>query len=286
MQIKLKNITGIASPMVEQFDLHEEFGVTYLVEAGERVTLTLNQIACRSWLKQEHPHIVNIKWLDVNTVILYYDGIGAAIVSRESWNNIRLGVIYKLFVSNGYIVVSHDEESFFRSWPNELENNILSVFTRDGHLELGLRELWDKDRDADELWEIVAAYTYADDIVLIGFDSQFVWTLDVPQRNWKKVPFAFEMVGIRVLTGDDKTAYAIFDHRSLLRHYPDLPPFELAVFDLLSETSTKQDFARVEAELLASGFEMSEIKFRSSSTGRIIVSDGKKAALLEFSGLA
>ena len=48
MQIKLKNITGIASPKVEQLDLHEEFGMACLVEAGERVTLTLNQTACRS----------------------------------------------------------------------------------------------------------------------------------------------------------------------------------------------------------------------------------------------
>jgi hypothetical protein len=34
--------------------------------------------------------------------------------------------------------------------------------------------------------------------------------------------------------------------------------------------------------LKASGFEMSEIKFQPSSTGKIIVSDGNKAALLEF----
>jgi len=92
------------------------------------------------------------------------------------------------------------------------------------------------------------------------------------------------MAGIDVLTGDDKTAYALFDHRSLLRHYPDRPPFELAVFDLLSETSSKQDFAPVEAALTPAGFEMSEIKFQPSSTGKNIVSDGKKAALLEFSG--
>jgi hypothetical protein len=98
---------------------------------GERVTLALNQIACRSWLKQDHPHIVSIKWFDVNTVILYYDGI-AAIVSRESWNNIRLYAVYKLFVSNSYLFVSHDEESLYSFRPGELESNIISVFLRDG----------------------------------------------------------------------------------------------------------------------------------------------------------
>jgi hypothetical protein len=277
---------GIASPKVEHFDLHEEFGMAFLVEAGGRVTLYLNKIACRSWLKQEHPHIKNIKWVDFNSVILYYDEGVVAIVSRESWNNIRLGVVYRLFVSNSYIFVSHDEESFFRSWASELESNILSVFALDGHLELGLRELLDKDRDSDELYEINAAYTYDDHIVFIGYDSQFVWILGVPQRNWKKVPFGFSMVGIRVLTGDDKTAYAIFDHRNLLRHDPDRPPFELAVFDLVAETAWMQDFALVESALTAAGFSMSEIKLQPSSTGKIIVSDTKKAALLEFSGLA
>jgi hypothetical protein len=286
MQIKLKNITGIASPKVEHFDLHEEFGAACLVEAGERVTLTLNQIACRSWMKQEHPHIVNIKWFDINTVILYYDGIGAAVVSMESWNNIRLGAVDKLYVSNSYIFVSYGEKSLYGSRPGELESNIISVFLRNGTFELEIGELMDKDRDSWQFNDLEAGYTYDDHIVFICNVSHFVWTLDVPQRTWKKVPFAFEMVGIEVLTGDDKTAYAIFDHRSLLSVYPDRPPFELAIFDLLSEASSKQDFAPIETELMASGFEMSEIKFQPSSTGKIIVSDGKKAALLEFSNLA
>lgn len=39
------------------------------------------------------------------------------------------------------------------------------------------------------------------------------------------------------------------------------------------------------ALLTDAGFNMSGIKFQSNARGRIIVSDGKKAALLEFSGL-
>ncbi|MGH6852539.1 MAG: hypothetical protein ACREDJ_04935, partial [Methylocella sp.] len=90
MPIELKNLTQIASLKVGHFDLHEEFGAACLVEAGERVTLYLNQVECRSWLKQEHPRIEKIKWFDFKQAILYFDGIGAAIVSAESWNNIRL----------------------------------------------------------------------------------------------------------------------------------------------------------------------------------------------------
>ncbi len=84
------------------------------------------------------------------------------------------------------------------------------------------------------------------------------------------------------MTGDAKKAYAIYDHRRLIQHYRELPLFRLAIFDLVSNTSSKQDFAPVGAALTAAGFEMSEIKFQPNSTGRIIVADGKKAALLEF----
>ncbi|MGH6840323.1 MAG: hypothetical protein ACREDT_16355 [Methylocella sp.] len=286
MRIKLKNLIRIASLKAGHFDLHEEFGVACLVQAGEIVTLRLNQVPCRSWLKQEHPHIKQLKWFDCNQVVLYHDGIGAAIVSAESWNNIRLGAVDNLYVSKSCIFVSYDEQSFHLSSANELESNLLSVFSRDGRLLLGVSELCDKDRDADKLYEIDAAYTYANHIVFIGYDSHFVWNLDVPQRTWKKVPFEFSIVRIRVLTGDASTAYAIFDHRNMLSHYPDLPPFELAIFDLASETAAKQDFAPVEAALTAAGFAMSEIKFQPNSTGRIIVSDSKQAALLEFCGLA
>jgi hypothetical protein len=283
MQIKLTNITGIASPKVEHFDLHEEFGSACLVETGERVTLYFNGIACRSWLKREHPHIENVKWVDVNTVILYYDGIGAAIVSMESWNNIKLYAVDKLFVSNSYIFVSYDEETLYSFRHDELESNIVSIFSRDGAFELGIGALMDKDRDSWQFDELEAGYIFDDKFAFIAYASELFWVLDVSKRSWRKFRVPFETVGIRVLTGDDKIAYAIFDHRGLLSAYPDLPPFEFAVFDLLSETSSKQGFAPVEAALTTAGFEMSEIKFQPSSTGRIIVSDGKKAALLEMS---
>ncbi|HEY4846947.1 MAG TPA: hypothetical protein VIH87_03920 [Methylocella sp.] len=279
MQIKLKNITGIASPKVEHFDLHEDFGVAYLVEAGERVTLTLNQIACRSWLKQEHPHIVNIKWFDFNSVILYYDGIGAAIVSVANWHNIRLGVVYKLFVSNSYIFVSHDEESLYRSRPDELESNIISVFVRDGTFELGIRDLMDKDRDSWEFSELEAGYIFDNKFAFIAYASELFWVLDVSKRSWKKFPVPVALWSADVLSGDAEKAYGIFDNR--WNHNHDRPPFELAVFDLVAETAWMQEFAPVGSALIAAGFSLSEIKFQPSSTGKIIVSDGKKAALLE-----
>jgi hypothetical protein len=192
----------------------------------------------------------------------------------------KLPMLWKLYLSEGYIFASYDEQSFFVSWANELGNNIISVFSCDRRLEFRLDELCDKDRDADELYEIDAAYTYANHIVFIGYDSHFVWNLDAPQRTWKKVPFPFSMVGIRVLTGTTRplTRSSITEGCLVTTL---LLPFELAVFDL--PTAAKRDFAPVEAALTAAGFAMSETNFQLNSTGQIIVSDGKQAALLEFS---
>jgi hypothetical protein len=150
----------------------------------------------------------------------------------------------------------------------------------------GFESLWTRIFDAWKFEQVTAGYAFEDEFRFIAWDSPLLWILNVSERSWKKVPFPFEIAGIEALTGDGKAAYAIFDHRWSRARYPDRPPFELAVFDLLSETSSKQDFAPIETELLTSGFEMSEIKFKPSSTGKIIVSDSKQAALLEFSGVA
>ncbi len=143
-----------------------------------------------------------------------------------------------------------------------------------------------KDRDAWKFEQLTAGYTFKDKFSFVAWDSPFFWILNVSERSWRKFPVPVAVWSADVLTGDDKTAYAIFDHRSLLRVYPDRPPFELAVFDLVAETAWMQDFAPEESALVAAGFSMSEIKFQPNSTGRIIVSDGNKAALLEFSGVS
>ena len=286
MQIKLTNITGIASLNVEHFDLHEEFGFASIFEMEETVALNLNGAVVRSWPKGAQPEIWWLKWFDSDHVVFALHGPEVAIVSAESWERHHLGYLSELYLSPKYMFATYGDEAFYSSRPNEVESNIISIFLRDGTFELGIRELMDKDRDAWKFEEVTAGYTFKDNFNFVASDSPLLWILNVSEWSWRKFPAPVSLSSADVLSGDDKTAYAIFDHRRMLSVHPDRPPFELAVFDLLSETSSKQDFAPVETELLAAGFEMSEIKFQPSSTGKIIVSDGKKAALLEFSGVA
>ena len=190
----------------------------------------------------------------------------------------------KLFVSNSYIYVSHDEESLYRSRPEELESNIISVFSRDGAFELGVGELMDKDRDSWQFDELEAGYIFDNKFAFIAYASELFWVLDVSKRSWRKFRAPVSLWRASVLSGDAEKAYGIFDNRWDRNHA--LPPFELAFFDLVAATAWMQDFAPIENALVAAGFSMSEIKFQPNSTGGIIVSDGKMAAFLEFSGLA
>jgi hypothetical protein len=283
MRVEVKKLTDLGPSRVAYFDLHEDFGLACLVQDKGEVALYLNDSKCRSWAKEEHPNIWAVKWFCREQVLLYPVTTSAALVSARSWAEIELAWPYEVILSKNRIFVYYTEEALFRSRPGDLDGSIMCVFTRDGKLEFGLYDLLDQDRG---LIEIAAGYTFDEHVVFTGSDSNCVWIVDAAERTYQKSPASFSLIGIDVLAGDAKKAYAIYDHRRLLQLYAGRPPIELAIFDLVSNTSFKQDFAPVEAALTAAGFEMSEIKFQPNSTGRIIVSDGKKAALLEFSDSA
>ena len=286
MQVNLKNLTTFDASRVKYFDLHEEFGFASIIEMDDAVQLDLDGAVIRSWPKGDQPEIWWLKWFDADHVVLDLHGPEVAIVSAESWERRELGYLSELYLSPKFMLATYGDEAFYSSRFGELEGNLISVFLRDGTFELGVREVMDKDRDSWKFEEVTAGYTFKDKFSFVASDSPLLWILNVSERSWRKFPAPVALWSADVLTGDNKTAYAIADHRRLLRVYPDRPPFELAVFDLVAETARMQDFAPVESALIAAGFSMSEIKLQPSATGKAIVSDSKQAALLEFSGVA
>jgi hypothetical protein len=280
MQVHLKNLTTFDASRVKYFDLHEEFGFTSIVEREETVALDLNGAVIRSWPKGDQPEIWWIKWFDADHVVLDLRGPGIAIVSAERWERRELGYLSELYLSPKFMLATYGEEQMHGSHPGEFEGNITSVFLRDGTFEFGIQELMDKDRDSWQFDEVEAGYIFDNKFAFIAYASELFWVLDVSKRSWRKFPAPVALWSAHVLSGDAEKAYGIFDNRWY--RDPDRPPFELAVFDLVAETAWMQDFAPVENALIAAGFSMSEIKLQPSSTGKIIVSDSKKAALLEF----
>jgi hypothetical protein len=288
MKAALKNLTEIDSHHVKCFDLHEELGLAYLAEHGETTTLYLNHRASRSWLKGDYPHLEHVRWFELDSVIAWYrDESEAVIISGKSWRKLAIGSPHRLLLSKNYIFVSYYEEGV-RSRSDLLYlHHVVCTFTREGAFALGLEDLMIPSGFRDSFIEIEAGYTFGDHLAFVTCClPDAIWILDVPKKHLRRIAVPFPTVALDVITGDAKRAYAIYDNRGLLYAYPSLPSFEFAVFDLESEISSKQNFAVIEKPLIEAGFEMSAIKFQPNSTGKIIVSDGMKAALLEFSEAA
>jgi hypothetical protein len=269
---------------MQYFDLHDDFGLACLVEKSGDLLLDLNGIAVRTWPSNEGIAIWGLAWFDRNEVVFdLVSDSAAAIVSSTSWSRLELGCFNQILLSPKYIFVTYNEEVYYSSKIGELERNVLSIFSRSGKFELALAEFLENDRDGDDLDEVDAGYTFSNTLIFVGYPSHLLWIFDAAARTYRKIPVPFSLVCIHVMSGDDKRAYAIFDNRNVMQDHPERVPFELAIFDLIAEKSIKHDFAPVEKELIASGFKMDALKFQPSSTGKIIVSDGEKAAFLEFS---
>lgn len=276
VRVQLKSFIEFQHPDVKVFDLHEELGLACLVDDGESATVYLNELRCRSWRREDHPFVYAIRWFSEHQVIAWLVEYRAAVISTDSWDLLSIGRPEKILLSNNRIFAGYGDEFTTRAIPGEVEINVVAVFSRDGQPEFGLDEIFCNAKYKGTIVELNAGYTFGERLIFNAYSADYLWALDAPSKSCKKFPIPFETTLIDVLSGDDKQAVAIMGYHA---------PFELAVFDLVSETSSKQDFAPVDAALTDAGFVMSEIKFQPNSTGKIIVRDRNKAAPLEFSGL-
>ncbi|MGI8568652.1 MAG: hypothetical protein ACR2KT_06055 [Methylocella sp.] len=241
------------------------------------MTLFLNDLRCRSWSREDHPLVHAIRWFSEHQVIAWLVEFQAAVISPDNWHLLSIGRPERILLSKNHIFVGYGDESTIGARPGELEFNVVAVFSRDGEFQFGLRDIFSKDNYKGTIIELNAGYTSGERMIFNAYSANYLWRLDPRSKSYKRFHVPFETALIEVLSGDDKHAVAILKYCA---------PFEFAVFDLALETSAKQDFAPIETALIDAGFAMSEIKFQPNSTGRIIVSDTKQAALLEFCDLA
>jgi hypothetical protein len=289
MKIRVTNVTDLTSRQARCFDLHEDFGLATLVEKNGRTTLYLNNQECRSWRQADHPNFWDVRWLEPNKVIAWVDdGFEAVIISTESWRKLAIGPPDDLFVSKSYIFVGYHiptQESTDAESPHFMGEPIVA-FTQDGDYVTGISKFVLKATQPS-IEELSAAYILNECLIFIAHRDQLIFRFDPARMELSYFPAAcpvtFSIVNAKVFAGDDKQAYAIFDNRVLLSDHPERPAFEFAIFDLVAKTGSKVDFASIEEALVASGFNMKEIKFQPNSIGRIIVSDTTKAGLLEVS---
>jgi len=238
--------------------------------------------------KPRDMNLVDVKWDGRDRILLYLGDAVSVIATKERWDEISLGWIDLVFTSKNYIFVTYGEEAVYSASSarkGDLEAYAMAVFSQKGDFLVGLATLFEETNETQWIADVGSGYTRDDCMVFHGSEVDCLWHLDARTRRLKKLPVPFSTLCIEVLSGDDRKAFAIYDNRNLLRYqyHPDWPTFELASFDLQSGAASKQDFGPVETALLDAGFDMHAIRFRQSASGRIIVADGVKAALLEIS---
>ncbi len=145
VRVELKNLIEFQIPGVKAFDLHENLGLACLVEEGENMTLYLNELRSRSWLREDHPCIHAIRWFNEHQVIAWLVEFRAAVISANNWDLLSIGRPDKILLSDNRIFVGYGDEFTIRARPGEVEINVVAVFSRDGHFEFGLDEIFSKD---------------------------------------------------------------------------------------------------------------------------------------------
>lgn len=264
------------------FDIDPRYGIVCLRAEGDEMIILLNGRRWRSWQQAEKRIAPKIKWLDGDHVIIYPEvaivSLGGFFLLERSWPSLCV-------VANQHLLIGYDEEAIYGARDDEPEAEGASLYTRDGHFEIGFTTLFYYDREAD-FDEVTSCYSFEDTFVFISGLHYWLWILDATSRRYRHIVAPFSLVPIKVMAGDSKTACAVLDNRFLKslgygKEYPNA--FDLAVFDLVAGTAEKRDFAPVAAALVAAGFHLDELTFQPNARGRIIVRDAEKAALLEIS---
>ncbi|SFK32110.1 hypothetical protein [Methylocapsa palsarum] len=280
LRVEISHLTELTLPHLKAFDLDldPELGLACLTADGDAFAVYLNGRLTRSWRKEGHWKPAKIKWFGRAEVVIYPD---LSIISADSWRELEQTWPYVFTLSDSYMFIGYDEEAIQRALINDPERHLVSIRTRDGGFEFGFEEIFLEDRDA-EFDEPQAAYSFGDCFAFIIYSSDRLWLLDTKTRTYRSIAAPFSLASIHVMSGDDKKTYANFDNRPHVQGHPDLPPFELAVFDLVARTAKKRTFAPVAAALVLAGFDPAMVTLQPNAKGRIIVSDDQKAALLEF----
>jgi len=284
MQINLSRFTDLAARDAQLFDLHEDFGVTHLVEEDDRQSLFINDEWWGVWGKRADLRSMHLKWLDRDRVILHRGHRETAILTAAAGGQFAFGPVERLYVSKSYIFVGYGDESVFGAETiDDPASQAVSAYSHEGLFKVGLRTFYERNPALDVPFGIATGYTHDDRLIFEGLVENFIRILDVERPQLDILPTALNLGWGSVVSGNSKRAYAIRDLRWPSDTRARDPFFELIAIDLVAPTATKHDHAPLEADLIDAGFDMHTIKFQQNATGRIIVTDGAKAALLEIS---
>jgi hypothetical protein len=281
MKFILSHPVDLASRAATLFDLHEDYGLAYLVERDGQQRLFVNDELWGAWDKQFGELSMLLKWLDRSRAILRLANGRTAIISAETQVQFDFGPAIRLYVSPNHIFVGYREEDVFGfASDDDPESYAVCAYAHDGQFEFGLRSYFQARHRLQECpIEVNAAYTCGDRLYFHADVDHCIRIFDVATEQLKSVPLPSALVTVPAFWGDDRRAYLIEEPRADVSK----SRFRLISIDLIAETAAEQDFSALAREISAFGFDKDKFTFRQNSHGRIIVTDGRQAALLEIS---
>jgi hypothetical protein len=272
---RIGSIRNIFSKHAAFFDLHEAYGLIYVVKESGRSKLFANDVLWNDWAETDFPHLLQVKWLSDKTAILWFAPRGAIIMSNQNNTELLVGPASEVIVSKQFLFTAYGEEAVLSAAPEEYEFNIVSAFTKSGDFACGLAKLASAIDYEGVIVEVSNCYSFGDRLIFLAYQTNYVWTLDAQAKSVRRtpaVPFLHSSV-VGVL-GNDETCW-------ILSRSAAGPLFSIAV-DLAGGAISRDDtgLARL---VSAAGFKPHCLSFASAYDGKAIVSDGEIVGILELS---
>ncbi len=272
---RIGTIRDISSKRAAFFDLHETYGIIYVVKDAGTSKLFANGVLWTDWSDADFPYLHQVRWLSDRAAILWSVPGGAVIVSDHKVSKIPVGFgVRKLIVSTDFLFVAYGEEAVLGAAPEEYEFNVISAFTRSGVFSCGLAKLVTKIEYNGVIIEVPNCYACGDRLIFLAYQTSYVWALDAKAKRLQRTSaISLPDSNAVAILGDAGTCWIL--SRTVTGTLP-------AVAVDLTDGVVRQEESDLVPLISAKGFNPDHLLFADAYDGKVIVSDGKMAGILEI----
>jgi hypothetical protein len=206
---ELKEILTVPTGDLVCCDYHPEFGIAYVVKLHGRCLLVVNGLEWREWDDSEWPRVWNIRLFGRERVVVWNVPGGIAAVSRTEWSVIPIGEASNVLVSPNYIFVAYSEDSSLIAKGDQLEGNIVSVFSKEGELILSVSEKLKNLTYEGTFMEVSQACATQEDVFFfLAHQTPHIWKLNAANGTLEPGP-AVEINEAIALSVDYETIHLL-----------------------------------------------------------------------------
>lgn len=184
----LKSILTVPEEELVCCDYHPEFGIAYIIKQRGRCLLVVNGIKWREWDDPAEAGIWNMRISGKERVLAWNVPGGIAAISPTEWKLIPVGGASNVQVSSNYIFMAYSEDSTSIATLDQLESNIVSVFSKSGELILSVNEKLKNLSYDGTFMEVSHACVAREDVFFfLAYQTPHIWILDAAGGTLKPI---------------------------------------------------------------------------------------------------